>query len=401
MSAEGSARGWMVPLFALFVSAFAVCTSELIIAGLLPALAADLHVDIPTAGLLITGYALGVAVAGPIMALLTTGISRRLLLICVMGLLVVGNALCAVATTYWMLLAARLVVAGGHGLFFGLAMVLATRLAPEGRQTMAVSLVITGVTLSNILGVPIGTAIGNAFGWRFTFWAIVAAGAVAMVALALLIPDAPEKPRSREGLRAELRAAAQPIVLLCYAISICYTTGVFTLFSYLVPLLTTVSGISLDFVPWALFGMGVVGFFGNLAGGRLGDWNARVTMVAILLANITFLIIMAQIMSTGWAMLACLWGLWLIGFGFPAIVRTRIVKESREAPTFAATLTSSAFNLGIASGAAIGGAALTAGWGYGALPLINAAAMGLCLVGTVLLVVLDRRSITRRAAFKA
>lgn len=401
MAGEGTARGWMVPLIALFVSAFAVCTSELIIAGLLPALAADLKVDIPTAGLLITGYAAGVAVAGPILALLTTGISRRLLLICVLGLLVVGNGLCAVSTSYAMLLGARLIVASGHGLFFGLAMVLATRLAPEGRKTMAVSLVITGVTLSNILGVPIGTAIGNAFGWRFTFWAIVAAGAVAMVALALLIPDAEEKPRSSEGLRAELRAAVQPIVLLCFAISICYTTGVFTLFAYLVPLLNTVTGIPIENVPWVLFGMGVVGFVGNLMGGRLGDWNPRITMIGILLSNISFLLVMAQVITTPWATLICLLGLWLIGFGFPAIVRTRIVRESNDAPTFAATLTSSAFNVGIASGAAIGGAALTAGWGYGALPLINMAAMVVALAGTLLLVALDRRSAMTGSALKA
>lgn len=391
MVADKPDRRWMVPVFALFVSAFAVCTSELIIAGLLPALAADLDVDIPTAGLLITGYALGVAVAGPILALLTTGVSRRLLLVRVMGLLVVGSVLCALSTSYWMLLAARLVVASGHGLFFGLAMVLATRLAPPGRQTTAVSLVITGVTLSNILGIPLGTAIGNALGWRVTFWAIAGAGLVAAIVLALLIPAAPEQPRSGDRLRAELRAAVQPVVLLCYAISIAYMTGVFAMFAYLVPLLTDVSGIPIDYVPWVLFGMGFVGFFGTLIGGRLGDWNGQVAMVGISSVCIVFLIIMSQLVHISWAALACLWTLWLVGFGFAPTIRTRIVKESSDAPTFAATLTSSAFNIGIASGAAIGGAAIAAGWGYGALPLINAAGLGVALLGVLLLGLIGRR----------
>jgi DHA1 family inner membrane transport protein len=272
-------------------------------------------------------------------------------------------------------------------------MVFATRIAPEGRQTSAVSLVIAGVTLANILGVPIGTALGNAFSWRAAFWAIAAAGAVAVVVLAWLIPETREAPPSRDRLKAELGAAARPAVLLCYAISICYTTGVFALMAYIVPLLTTVSGVGIDMVPWVLFGTGFVGFFGNLIGGRLGDWNGRLTMLGILVINITLCIVMFQVASFMWGALLCLWGLWLVGFGFPAIVRTRIVKESRDAPTFAATLTSSAFNIGIASGAALGGLALSAGWSYATLPLLTAGAQALSLVGTLALLALDRRSV--------
>ena len=160
---------WLVPVVALFVSTFAVNTAENIVAGLLPGIASDLRVDIPTAGQLITVYALGVAVAGPLLALVTTGGSRRNLLLLSIGIFVLGNVICAISTSYLMLLIARLLTAACQGLFFGVAMIVATRLAPEGRQTTALSLVIAGVTVASIAGVPIGTAVGNAYGWHMAF----------------------------------------------------------------------------------------------------------------------------------------------------------------------------------------------------------------------------------------
>lgn len=384
-------RRWMMPVVALFVATFAICTAELIVLGLLPALATDLQVDIPTAGLLITGYALGVAIASPILALVTGGVSRRLLLIATMVIFVAGNILCALATAYWMLLGARLLVAACHGIFFGVAMVIAMRLAPEGRQTSAVSLVIAGVTLANILGVPLGTAIGNTLGWRATFWFIAAIGALALVVVWFLIPRAGQSTATKSDLRAEIRAATQPVVLFCYGIVICFMIGVFTLFAYLVPLLTTVSGVPLQYVPWVLFGLGFLGFFGNLAGGRLGDWKPTATMAGILAILIVLLLVLWQVTSNMWATVATLWTLWLIGFGFPAPVQTRILKAASDAPNFASTLISTAFNIGIASGAAIGGAAIAAGWGYASLPLIDSGATALALIGTLLLGLYDRR----------
>jgi DHA1 family inner membrane transport protein len=148
----------------------------------------DLAVDIPTAGLLISGYAIGVALGGPILALLTGKLPRRPLLLVLMLVFVLGNVLCALATSYWLLLGARLVIAGSHGLFFGVSFIIATRLVPKERQASAVSFVIAGITIANVLGVPIGTAIGNAYGWRATFWAIAAVGVAATLALAALIP---------------------------------------------------------------------------------------------------------------------------------------------------------------------------------------------------------------------
>ena len=390
MAETAASRSWMVPVAGLFVATFAVVTAELIIAGLLPNVAADLKVDIPTAGLLITGYALGVAIAGPILALLTSSLPRRGLLLALVVLFIVGNGLCALSSSYWMLLGSRLVIACCHGLFFGVAMVMASRLAPEGRQTSAISLVVAGVTLANILGVPIGTAIGNAYGWRMTFWAIAAMGAVALVVLFVLIPRTPDPVRGKDDFRAELAAATRPAVLICYATIALCLSGFFALFAYVVPLMTQLSGVPANLVPWVLFGMGGLGFVGNLVGGRLGDWNANLTVSGILASVAVIALIMAALAATPWIVAALFVG-WLIGFGFPAPMQGRILSEARDAPNFASTLISTAFNIGIAGGAAVGGAAIAAGWGYGVLPLIEAGFIALAFCGTLVLMAHDRR----------
>src|SRR4051812_7359831 len=188
MSDPAASRNWLIPIVGLLAITFTICTSELVIAGLLPTLAQDLGVDIPTAGFLITGYAIGVCLAGPVLSLATGSVPRKPLLLAIVAVFVVGNILCAISSGYWMLLAARLLMSACHGLYFGVAIVLAGRLAPPGRQSFAVSVVVAGVTIAIIVGVPIGTAIGNALGWRTTFWITAGAGAVASLIVAWLIP---------------------------------------------------------------------------------------------------------------------------------------------------------------------------------------------------------------------
>lgn len=387
MSDVTTSRNWMVPIVALFLSAFAICTAEFIIAGLLPAIAKDLAVEIPTAGLLISGYALGVAIASPVFALLTGGVSRRRLMIVLMGIFVLGNILCALATTYWILLGARLLVAGCHGLFFGVALVLAMRLAPEGRQTSAVSLVVAGVSLASVLGVPIGTAIGQAYGWRTTFWVIAGAGAMAVVAVGLLVPGVREQRSTTSDLAREIRAAMRPKVLLAYAAIAFFIMGALGLYSYIVPLVTTVSGVPLDYVPLILFGMGFCGVFGNLVGGWLADRNPFATMIVILSAFVVIMLALAALAHYAWGTVICLLLCWCVGYGFPAPIQARVLKETADAPNLASTLISTAFNLGIAIAAALGAAAINAGWGYGSLPLLAAAAelIALALVITLAL----------------
>lgn len=374
MKTATTSRSWMVPVVALFFSAFAICTAEFIIAGLLPSIADDLAVDIPRAGLLISGYALGVAIASPVFALLTGSVPRRPLLIVLMGIFVVGNVLCALATSYWMLLGARLLVACCHGLFFGVALVLATRLAPKDRQTSAVALVIAGVSLASVLGVPIGAAIGEAFGWRVTFWGIAGAGSLAALALTVLIPHSSDEQTATSDLGSEIRAAARAPVLLAYAAMAFFIMGALGLYSYIVPLLTTVSGVPLYFIPLVLFGMGLCGVTGNLVGGWFADRNPFATMIVSLTAMMLILVTLTAVAHSAWGAVICAILYWLVAYSFPASIQARVLKETQDAPNFASTLISTAFNLGIAIAAATGAATITAGWGYGSLPLVAAAA---------------------------
>jgi DHA1 family inner membrane transport protein len=401
MAEAATSRSWMIPVWGLFVAAFAVVTAELIIAGLLPEVAADLRVDIPTAGLLITGYALGVAIIGPVLALVTATLPRRALLLGLVAIFIVGNCICAISTSYWMLLGSRLVIACCHGLFFGVAIVMASRLAPDGRQTSAISVVVAGTALAQILGVPIGTAIGHAYGWRTSFWVIALMGVVALAVLMVLIPRTPDPTRGKDDFRAELAAATRPVVLLSYLSITLFMTGVFTLFAYVVPLMTRLSGVPESLVPWVLFGMGFLGFFGNLAGGRLGDWKPQATMIGILAFIIAMALVMAAVAHSALGVVATLLATWLVGFGFVAPVQGRILKEAQDAPNFASTLISTAFNVGIASGAALGGRALAAGWGYGVLPLMEAAFLGLSLCSVLVLTARDRRRAALPAAIAA
>ena len=386
-----------LPLFGLFLAAFAVGTTEFIVAGLLPALAADLSVDIPTAGLLISGYAIGVAIGGPFLSIATGSLPRRPLLLALMVVFVIGNALCALATSYWLLMGARLVIACSHGLFFGVALLVATRLVAKDRQASALSVVVAGITIANVLGVPIGTAIGNAFGWRMSFWAIAALGVAATVVLALLIPAAAEEHHRPASLRAELTAVTRPQVFLSYLMIALVMTGFFATFSYVVPILTLVTGLSTAMVPVMLFVSGVGGILGNLLGGRLGDWRPMPALVAIFALELVLYLIALLAVHDAVAM-AIVFFLWsLVGFSFAAPVQTRILKGASDAPNLASTLISTAFNIGIAAGAWLGGLALNQAWDYADLPWISAFFLAAALGVALYSLALERRGSLRAA----
>jgi MFS transporter, DHA1 family, inner membrane transport protein len=384
------ARGWVVPICGLLAITFTICTSELVIAGLLPTIAADLGVDIPTAGLLITGYAAGVALAGPFLSLATGHVRRKTLLLLILAAFIAGNALCAVAVDYTMLLVARLLMSASHGLFFGVALVLATRLAPEGRKASAVSMVLAGVSVAIIGGVPLGTAIGNTWGWRTTFWIIVLAGAFASLVVAWLIP-ADREARVSHDLAAELRAAARPIVLLCYFNIAVPLIAFFALLSYAVPLLTETGGVPLQWVPVVLFGTGVASFVGSLIGGRLADWNPTAAMIGVALIDIMLFILLSQVTAIGWASAVLLGVIWLVSFALPPPLQSLALREASDAPNLAATLMNTASQIGIALGAAFGGSIIARGWGYGQIPLLSSAFWALGLVGILIMVHQQRR----------
>lgn len=390
MTAGNISRNWLVPIAAILVATFAIVTSEMLVAGLLPAIATDLDVSIPVAGQLITGYAIGVGVAGPILALLTNRVPRRMMLLAVMVVFVVGNVLCAIATSYWGLMAARIVISACHGTHFGVAMVIATRIAPEGRKATAVSLVVAGVSAATILGVPLGTAIGNAYGWRTAFWVSAAVGAMALIVLSVLIPRHSGETAQQSDMKSELAAAVRPMALLCYAIFAALLVAYFIMLAYIVPFLTDAVGIALEMVPWVLLAMGIASFLGTLAGGQLGDRNPGVTIIAAFALMAVFLAALWVFASNSWA-IGLLLLAWLSAFSIPAVLQSRLLREVSDAPNFASTLLNTASQVGIAAGAALGGVLIASGWSYGQLPLVASVAGSVALLGTVVLVVRDRR----------
>lgn len=378
-----------LPLVALFVAAFGVGTTEFVIMGLLPEVADSLHVDIPAAGLLITGYALGVVIGGPILAILTSRMSRKSALLVLMGLFLAGNLLCAVAPTYAFLMGARIVAGFCHGAFFGIGAIVAADLVPPNKRASAIAAMFSGLTVANILGVPGGTALGQAFGWRSTFFVVVAIGLVATAAIVKLVPRQPAP--AATPLAGEFRVLGKSQVLLAMLMSAVMSGSLFSIYTYIAPLLRDVTGLAPSATTWVLLVFGVGTTIGVLAGGRLADWKLMPSVIGIFIAIIAvFLVFYVTSPMPGPAILTIfLWG--GINFACGAPLQIRVVNMAREAPNLASTLNQSAFNLGNATGAWIGATALTAGVGYRDLTLVAAAIAVIGLVAAVASYSMDRR----------
>ena len=356
-------------LLALALAAFAVGTTEFIVAGILPQVAGDLGVSIPTAGYLISGYAAGVAIGGPIVAILTAGLERKATLLGLMALFIAGNVLCALAPAYGWLMASRIVIALTHGALLGFASVVAAEMVPEERRGRAIALVLAGLTTANIIGVPLGSAIGNAFGWRMAFWAIAALGIVSLAGMALWLPRMTRRGAANPDLRAELRVLVRPDVYMSLAIIVLAAMAYFGLFAYIAPLLLNSAGAPEMAVPVLLSVLGVASLGGILIGGRLADWKLMPSVVGILVLEAAANLLLPLVVH---GLTAATIGLfvWTV-VGVPLIatpLQTRILNGAREAPNLAATLVSTAFNIGISSGAALGAAALSHDIAYDRLP---------------------------------
>jgi len=358
-------------LFALAVASFGIGTTEFVIMGLLPDLAADLGVSIPAAGLLITGYAMGVVVGGPIIAIATAKLPRKTTLVGLAILFVIGNLLCAIAPDYATLMAARVFTAFGHGAFFGIGSIVAADLVPRNQRARAMAMLFAGLTLANILGVPAGTALGHAFGWRSTFWVVVGIGILSVAAIAAWVPAA-KGVRIPVSLISEFRVFRNVQVWLAMAISVVTAASLFSVFTYIAPILQEVTGISPQGTTWVLllFGVGIT--IGNLVGGRLADWKLMATVIGalILLAVILVQFTLTSHSVIGASVTVFLWGLVLFVLVPP--LQMRVIECAGEAPNLASTLNQGAFNLGNAGGAWIGGIALTLGVGYDRLPIVGA-----------------------------
>jgi DHA1 family inner membrane transport protein len=358
-------------LYALALAAFAVGTTEFIIAGLLPTMAADLGVSIPATGLLVTGYALGVAVGGPVLALMTSHWPRRPVIIAMVALYAAGHILCAVAPNYTVLLVARVMVALTHGLFFGNATIAASGVVGPERRGAAISVVLAGVPLANLLGVPFGAVIGHAFGWRSTFWIIAGISAVAAVLIALTLPKVKDEQTAPVPWRDQLRVLARHQISLSYAALFLLLIGLLAFNTFQVPFLIEMTGIPESNTPPYLFAYGAGAVIGIFLGGRLADWKLMPTLLGSIAA---YVLISAVILLVAGSPVAMFVAMLLMGVAvctFQIQPQARIVANSAGAPTLAATFIATAFNLGYAAGALAGAGLLSGGFGYLSLPVVG------------------------------
>ena len=362
-------------LYALALGGFGIGLTEFVIMGLLPEVAADFAVTETVAGYLISGYALSVAIGGIALTTLLGRVDRKKALLGLLVLFIAGNLLSALAPTYALMMLGRIVAALCHGAFFGIGAVVAADLVGPARRGQAISIMFAGLTVANVAGVPLGTFLGQAAGWRATFWAITVIGLIALAGVQLLVPATPAAPRTGSAL-GEFRIFRSPQVWLSMLVTVLGYGGMFGAFTYIAFTLTGVSGFASSTVPWllVLFGAGL--FAGNLLGGRFADRNlfATLTVLLGLLA-----VILAAFALTAESKAATIIALVLMGgIGFATVpgLQMRIMAHASSAPTLASGANIAAFNVGNAVGAWIGGLTLAAGLGYTS-PLWGGAAITL------------------------
>lgn len=367
-------------LIALSAGAFAIGVTEFAPMGLLPAIASGVDASIPTTGLLISAYAVGVMFGAPLITLLLSSARRRSALVGLMLLFTVGNLLSAIAPDYYTLLAARVVTSLSHGAFFGLGALVAASLVPKEKRASAVSIMFMGLTVANIGGVPAATWLGNAIGWRMAFAAISVLGLVAATALLLTLPRGETHPRPKVGK--ELRVLIQPAVLNALLTTAFAAGSMFTLYTYIAAVLQNLTHASAGFVTAMLVTIGIGFTLGNAISGKLADRSLKGTLIGFLslLAVVSFVFPLVATTGTGATIALLLWG--AATFGVSAPVQTRVMQEAHDAPALASSVNIGAFNLGNALGAAAGGAALSLGLGYASIAPVGGvlALMALALV---------------------
>ncbi|MFB7187913.1 MFS transporter [Streptomyces sp. NPDC056178] len=379
-------------LLALAVGAFGIGTTEFVIMGLLPEIAADYSVSIPTAGLLVTGYALGVVIGAPLLTVLGTKVSRKRMLMLLMALFVLGNVVSALAPNFGLMLTGRVVASLAHGSFFGIGSVVAADLVAPDKKAGAIATMFTGLTIANIIGVPLGTYIGQATGWRTTFVVVAALGVVGLLGVAKLVPATP-RPEGAH-LRRELTAFRNPQVLLAMAMTVLGFGGVFAAITYIAPMMTRVAGYSDGAVTWLLVLFGVGMFLGNLLGGRYAD-RALMPMLYVTLGGLA--VVLALFTFTAHSKILAAITILLVGaLGFATVppLQKRVLDQAHGAPTLASAVNIGAFNLGNALSAWLGGIVIAAGLGYTSPNWVGAVLAVAALVLAFWSAALERRTPT-------
>ncbi len=371
--ADISKRRRMFALGALALGAFGIGLTEFVVVGLLGPLGDDLDVSISTAGLLVTGYAASVAIGAPIMTAAGTRLPRKTMLIILMSLFIAGNVLAARAPEYGVLMTGRVVSALCHGAFMGIGPIMAASLVAPERRSRAIALMMTGLTLSNVIGVPFGTALGQQFGWRAAFWAIALIGAVALASIVAFVPSRPNDTGS--SLRSELAVFRRPQVWQVLTITMLGWGAAYAAITFLEPILTRVSGFETSAVPWLLilFGIGLTG--GNLLGGRLADRALMPTLYGTIIAATAALVVFTFAAHHQVSAAIMVFVLGAAGFAMVPVLQTRVMDVAEGAPSLASSVNAAAFNVGIALAAWFGGLAIDGGHGLIA-PVWIGVAMG-------------------------
>ena len=368
------------PLLALAIGAFGIGTTEFAPMGLLPVIAGGLGVSIPKAGLLVTGYALGVMVGAPLLTLPTGRVDRKILLVALMGLFTAGNVMAAVAPGYGWLMAARLVTSLCHGSFFGVGSVVAASLVAPERRARAVAAMFSGLTVANVGGVPLAAWIGQHVGWRAAFAGIGGLGVAAMVALLLALPHIAGN--AETDIRAELKVMTRPSVLLALLATVLGSAAMFTVFTYIAPILQQVTHVSENTVTVTLVIYGIGLTIGNALGGHFADRALKPTLIVVFVSLVALLTLFAWTMHAAVPAIATVFAWGVATFALVPSLQARVMGVASDAPNLAASINIGAFNLGNAIGAALGGGVISAGLGYAWVSIAGAAmaAGGLALV---------------------
>lgn len=367
-------------LLALATGAFAIGTTEFMPMGLLPVIADGVRVSIPTAGMLVSAYAIGVMVGAPVMTLLFSRFGKRAALMSLMLIFTAGNLLSAFAPSYTTLLLSRLITSLNHGAFFGIGAVVAASVVPKEKQASAIAAMFMGLTVANVGGVPAATWMGQQLGWRLAFGGTAVLGVVTIGALWLALPKG--EAGRRPDVRRELKVLTSREVLLAMGTTVLGSGAMFALYTYVAPMLTEITHASPGFVALALVLIGIGFTVGNSVGGRLADWSLDGATKLILAALAVVMVLLPLLMQTriGAAIGLLVWG--AAAFGIVPPVQMRVMQAAAQAPGLASSVNVGAFNLGNALGAALGGVVISQGAGYAAVPYVGAAlaAGGLMLV---------------------
>ncbi|GAB3787517.1 MFS transporter [Dyella agri] len=363
-------------LYALAIGAFGIGTTEFVIMGLLQQVSADLGVSIATAGLLISGYAIGVFAGAPVITIATRRLPRKAVLLGLMAIFILGNLACALAGSYVALMAARVLTSLAHGTFFGVGAVVATSLVPEQRKASAIATMFNGLALATLIGVPACAWLGLHFSWHAAFWAVTAIGMLAMLALAVLVPPT-QGESAPAALGVELRAIAGVPVLLGLATTVFGFAGVFVVYTYIEPLLTQVAGFGDAMVSPVLLVFGAGMAIGNPLGGRLADRRLSSALIGTLVALVAVLLVFGFAQHARWSMVLFTGQLGMAMFATVAPLQLWILRQAGDAPSLASSLNIGAFNLANALGAWLGSAVIAHGAGLTALPWAAALVTGI------------------------